>query len=75
MCAAVPMIFGLRKLPSIVNSRQKAAEKITNGIKDLDGLKVPTVFENCTHAYYVYPMLVAPNGSLKDMWLDKETKT
>ena len=23
----------------------------------------------------VYPMLVAPNGSLKDMWLDKETKT
>jgi acetolactate synthase-1/2/3 large subunit len=24
---------------------------------------------------HVYPMLVAPNGSLKDMWLDKETKT
>ena len=24
---------------------------------------------------HVYPMLVAPNVSLKDMWLDKETKT
>ena len=24
---------------------------------------------------HVYPMLAAPNGSLKDMWLDKETKT
>ena len=24
---------------------------------------------------HVYPMLVAPNGSLKDMWLDKENKT
>ena len=24
---------------------------------------------------HVYPMLVAPNGSLKDMWLDKDTKT
>ena len=24
---------------------------------------------------HVYPMLVAPNGSFKDMWLDKETKT
>ena len=24
---------------------------------------------------HVYPMLVAPNGSLKDMWLDKEIKT
>ena len=24
---------------------------------------------------HVYPMLVAPNGSLRDMWLDKDTKT
>ena len=48
----------LKKLPSILNSRQKTAEKITNGIKDLKGLKVPVVFDNCTHAYYVYPMLI-----------------
>ena len=24
---------------------------------------------------HVYPMLVAPNGSLEDMWIDKDTKT
>ena len=24
---------------------------------------------------HVYPMLVAPNGSLKDMWLGKGNKT
>ena len=48
----------LKKLPSIVNSRQNAAEKISNGLKDLNGLKVPKVFDYCTHAYYVYPMLV-----------------
>ena len=23
---------------------------------------------------HVYPMLVAPNGSLKDMWIDKDKK-
>ena len=24
---------------------------------------------------HVYPMLVAPNGSMKDMWIKKNTKT
>ncbi len=51
----------LKKLPSIISSRQVAAEKLSNGLKELDGLKVPYVPKGCTHAYYVYPMLIDSN--------------
>ena len=39
------------------------------------GLKLVFVDVYVDPDEHVYPMLVAPNGSLKDMWLDKETKT
>ena len=46
----------IKKLPSLVSSRQKLAEKITNGLKDLHGLETPFVGNNRTHVYYVYAM-------------------
>lgn len=48
----------LKKLEGFVSSRQKAAEKITEGLKNLKGLRTPVVKENCSHAYYVYPMVL-----------------
>lgn len=46
----------LKKLDSLITSRQKAAEKLSQGLKGLDGLKLPSVIKDCTHVYYVYPM-------------------
>jgi dTDP-4-amino-4,6-dideoxygalactose transaminase len=46
----------LKKLGGFVRSRQALAEALTEGLRDLPGLKTPTVIPDRTHAYYVYPM-------------------
>ncbi|MDC3222671.1 DegT/DnrJ/EryC1/StrS family aminotransferase [Gammaproteobacteria bacterium] len=46
----------LKKLKGLVQSRQLLAERLTEGLKSLDGLKTPTQFNNRTHVYYVYAM-------------------
>lgn len=46
----------LRKLKGLVQSRQLLAERLTEGLKSLYGLKTPTQFNNRTHVYYVYAM-------------------
>ncbi len=46
----------LKKLKGFVTSRQRAAEKLTQGLAGLAGLKTPLVQADCTHVYYVYPM-------------------
>ena len=48
----------LKKLDDLVGSRQKAAIKITEGLQGLEGLRLPVIEENCTHVYYVYPMIL-----------------
>ncbi len=46
----------LKKLSGLVKSRQVLAEALTEGLKDLPGLKTPAVRRDRTHVYYVYPM-------------------
>jgi len=48
----------LKKLKSLVNQRQSIAERLTKGLKNLKGLKIPVVKNDCTHAYYVYPFIL-----------------
>ena len=48
----------LKKLNGFVNSRQRAAERLTVGLKGLIGLRTPVIKPECTHAYYVYPMIL-----------------
>jgi perosamine synthetase len=48
----------LKKLNSLVISRQEAADKLTAGLKDLRGLTMPVVREKCSHAYYIYPLIL-----------------
>lgn len=48
----------LKKLPHLVAARQRAAALLTQGLKDLPGLRTPIVKPNCTHAYYVYAMVL-----------------
>jgi len=50
----------LKKLPALVAERQKAAERLTEGIRDLPGLRPPVIRPNCTHVYYAYPLIYDP---------------
>lgn len=48
----------LKKLDGFVASRQCAAERLTKGLSGLRGLRRPVVRPDCTHAYYMYPMVL-----------------
>jgi dTDP-4-amino-4,6-dideoxygalactose transaminase len=48
----------LKKLKSKAASRTRAADRLTAGLAELEGLNVPVVREECTHVYYVYPLVV-----------------
>jgi perosamine synthetase len=44
----------LGKLAGRVESRQRAAKQLDEGLAGLPGLTTPAVSEGCTHVYYVY---------------------
>jgi dTDP-4-amino-4,6-dideoxygalactose transaminase len=48
----------LKKLDRFVQSRQLLADRLTEGLKGLRGLRTPVVKPGCTHVYYVYPMVL-----------------
>ncbi len=48
----------LKKLKSLVATRQCAAERLTEGLRDLPGLRTPVVKHGYTHVYYVYPLIL-----------------
>jgi perosamine synthetase len=48
----------LKKLSGFVQSRQRLANRLTEGLKGLRGLRTPVVKEDRTHVYYVYPMIL-----------------
>lgn len=48
----------LKKLKKLVATRQQAAERLAKGLKDLTGLRLPIIKDNCTHVYYVFPLIV-----------------
>ncbi len=50
----------LRKLPDLVASRQRAAERLRTGLADLAGLRLPAVAPQATHVYYVFGMVLDP---------------
>jgi dTDP-4-amino-4,6-dideoxygalactose transaminase len=51
----------LKKLPRLVQERQRAAERLTAGLHELRGLTPPQTLPDCTHVYYVYPLLIDPD--------------
>ena len=48
----------LSKLTKFINSRQFAANRLREGLKDLNGLLLPIVSNKCTHVYYVFGMIL-----------------
>jgi len=51
----------LKKLEVFVTNRQDAAECLTEGLKNLAGLRLPIIKTGYTHAYYMYPMILDTN--------------
>ena len=51
----------LKKLKGFVAGRQRIAERLTAGLKGLNGLHTPIIKQDCTHANYVYPMILDIN--------------
>lgn len=50
----------LHKLPGLVASRQRAAERLRDGLGALPGLQLPVVAEQATHVYYMFGMTLDP---------------
>jgi len=48
----------LKKLKKKIISRNLVAQKINKGLKKLKGINLPIVRKNCTHSYYVYPIVL-----------------
>lgn len=48
----------LKKLASLTDLRVELAELLTAGLEPLAGLKTPVVKANCSHVYYVYPLVL-----------------
>jgi dTDP-4-amino-4,6-dideoxygalactose transaminase len=48
----------LKKLKRLVAGRQRAAARLTNGLRGLSGLRTPVIRSECTHVYYVYPIVL-----------------
>jgi perosamine synthetase len=47
----------LKKLPALTARRTAVANRLTEGLQGLRGLRTPVVKADCTHVYYVYPLL------------------
>jgi dTDP-4-amino-4,6-dideoxygalactose transaminase len=48
----------LKKIGALSTQITATAERLSAGIKDLEGLRTPIVKPNCTHVYYTFPLLV-----------------
>ena len=48
----------LKKLDNLIALRQEIAAKLTTRLSGLTGLRMPIVRPNCTHSYYMFPMVL-----------------
>ena len=48
----------LKKLDWLVDDRRRAADRLSAGLCGLPGLRTPVVKADCTHSYYMYPMVL-----------------
>lgn len=50
----------LKKLNALTLRRIAVADRLSAGIRGMKGLRPPVVKKDCTHVYYVYPLLYSP---------------
>ncbi len=51
----------LKKINTLVNGRVKVASKLLEGLKGLEGLRVPVIKPDCSHVFYVFPLIYDSN--------------
>ena len=51
-------ICQLQKLKKIIELRRKFAFKLSQGLSNLKGLRLPIIKKNCTHSFYTYPIIL-----------------
>ena len=58
----------LKKLNALTSRRIEVADRLSAGLSKLKGLRPPVIKRDCTHVYYVYPLLYSPEetGLLRD---------
>ena len=74
---SLPVFVGLAESYGHVGIKITKNSELKEGIAKAIAIKDKLVFVDIyvDPNEHVYPMLVAPNGSLKDMWLGKGKKT
>lgn len=48
----------LKKLTGLTDDRSAAAGRLAQGLKELNGLRLPIVKPDCSHVYYIFPLLL-----------------
>jgi dTDP-4-amino-4,6-dideoxygalactose transaminase len=48
----------LKKLKGYAKSRERMASRLSDGLSTLEGLKTPVVKDECSHVYYIYPLVL-----------------
>ncbi len=48
----------LKKINALVGARSSAANQISKGLEGLKGLRTPIVKKDCSHVYYMYPLIL-----------------
>jgi perosamine synthetase len=48
----------LKKLEKLIKSRRKVADRLSEGLRGLNGLRLPIVKNDCVHVYYIFPLII-----------------
>ncbi|MEE3035078.1 MAG: DegT/DnrJ/EryC1/StrS family aminotransferase [Bacteroidota bacterium] len=48
----------LKKISKFVSERQDIAKQLSAGLQNLRGLRTPIIKDNCTHSFYIYPLIL-----------------
>lgn len=52
----------LKKLARMIESRQRVAARMNEGLGNLKGIRTPAVQRDCSHVYYTYALTIDPDA-------------
>lgn len=70
ICAAIG-IEQLKKLDGYTSARQQNAQRLTEGLRDVEGVTCPAVREGCSHVFHQYTIRTQDRDDLASFLKDK----